>query len=239
MYERILSRSNLPAPRFRGNFKTTQGTWLIIDVVEGVRPVTESDFVCLSSTLAVLHNQSEVSARLVRETPELGVPPRYSTACERSLRYLEDLSNSKNQSLASRRLARRLIDLADWLSEAQLIFGSHSGLVHGNLHLGNVLVAARENGGEPRVVLLDWPDIGIGSPLEDLGTLISSVPGRLLLIRDSYAASGGHYFEVTSLTRAFHFQLFVEAAWHAHLAVTSSDPYESRLFNRSARTFGL
>jgi hypothetical protein len=240
VYERVLRRCKLPVPTFRSNLMADGSTWLLIDFVERAPPVCEGELLSLlARALATLHNNSLALDLLVRELRVPEVNDRYRMACERSLRYLTAMRDSERFGSSSRTLSRRLCELANWSSEAVWISSYQPGLVHGNVHLGNVIVAERGDDCPPGISLLDWADTGMGSPLEDLGTLVADVPGRLSLVRDSYSNAGGYPFDMSALTRAFHFQLFVEVAWHAFLAVTTSDPYELRLFHARASLFGL
>ncbi len=61
-------------------------------------------------------------------------------------------------------------------------------LVHGDFHPGNVRAATVSPGGEPRCVLLDWGDCGIGNPLFDQSAFLDGLPtGEADAVRSTWA----------------------------------------------------
>lgn len=67
----------------------------------------------------------------------------------------------------------RLDDVASWLDERQPSVETRMGLIHGDFHFANVLIARNEG----RVAaIVDWELTTIGDPLLDLGHLLSSWP---------------------------------------------------------------
>lgn len=239
VYKRVLGPSNLPAPRFLGAVEGGTGTWLIIDYINGEVPVSEHDFSDLAMALSELHN-NQLALTLVAN--ELRVPKaslRYAAIVERSLQSLNELYNSQIVNSSIRLKSERLIQLTDWRQEAVWLAKGPMVPVHGNMHIGNVLVQWMEGVGSSRVVLIDWPDMMIGSPLEDLGNLVADVPGRMELIRIAYGEASGSPIDAQELLRAFRFQLFVEVAWRARLVLKEFETNETREFIKRVSIFGI
>lgn len=239
IYERVLQPGNLPAPRFRGAVEEVNGTWLIIDYIDGEIPVSERDFSDLAITLSAMHNNKRALALAANELQIPKESLRYAAIVERSLRSLNALYNSQSVDSSIRLKSQRLIQLTDWRLEAAWLAMGPMVPVHGNLHIGNVLVQWMNCLGSSKVLLIDWPDMMIGSPLEDLGTLVADVPARMDLIRIAYGEASGSPINARDLLRAFYFQLFVEVAWRAGLVLEYPQSKEIGEFYRRASLFGI
>lgn len=239
IYERVLRPGDLPAPRFWGAVEDVDGTWLIIDYIDGVIPVSENDFSDLANALSALHNNQQALELLSNELQVPKAPLRYTAIVERSLQSLSALCKSQIVHSSIRLKSRRLIQLADWRQEAAWLAMGPMVPVHGNVHIGNVLVQWMKCLESSKVMLIDWPDMMIGSPLEDLGTLVADVPARMDLIRIAYGEASGNPIDARDLLRAFHFQLFVEVAWRAGLVLENPESKEIGEFYRRASLFGI
>lgn len=239
IYERVLRPGNLPAPRFCGAVEEATGTWLIIEYIDGEIPVSERDFSDLAIALSALHNNQRALALLANELQVPKASLRYAAIVERSLQSLNALYNSQIVDSSIRLKSQRLIQLTDWRLEAAWLAMGPMVPVHGNLHIGNVLVQWMNCLGSSKVLLIDWPDMMIGSPLEDLGTLAADVPARMDLIRIAYGEASGSTIDARDLLRAFHFQLFVEVAWRAGLVLEYPESKEIGEFYRRASLFGI
>lgn len=239
IYERVLHPSKLSAPRFWDAFEETTGTWLIIDYIDGKNPVTERDFIDLAIELSALHNNQRALSLMSNELQFPKASMRYAAIVERSLQSLNELFNSQTINITIRLKSQRLIEHSDWRLEAEWLAMGSMVPVHGNLHIGNVLVQWIYGSGSTKVLLIDWPDMMIGSPLEDLGSLIADVPARMDLIRIAYSEASGKLIDARDLLRAFRFQLFVEVAWRAGLMLEHPESKENREFYRRASLFGI
>lgn len=239
IYERVLQPGNLPVPRFWGAVEEVNGTWLIIDYIDGEIPVSERDFSDLAIALSALHNNQRALALVANELQVPNASLRYEAIVERSLQSLNALYNSQIVDSSIRLKSQRLIQLTDWRMEAAWLSMGSMVPVHGNLHIGNVLVQWMNCLGSSKVLLIDWPDMMIGSPLEDLGTLVADVPARMDLIRMAYGEASGSPIDARDLLRAFHFQLFVEVAWRAGLVLEYPESKEIGEFYRRASLFGI
>ncbi len=239
IYERVLLPGNLGAPRFWGAVKEAAGTWLIIDYIDGDIPVSERDFADLAIALSALHNNQQALALMSNELQVPKAHVRYAAIVERSLQSLNALHNSQIVNSSIRLKTQRLIQLADWRQEAKWLATGPMVPVHGNLHIGNVIVQRMNSFGSSKVMLIDWPDMMIGSPLEDLGTLVADVPARMDLIRIAYSEASGSSIDARDMLRAFHFQLFVEVAWRAGLVLEYPESKEIGEFYRRVSLFGI
>lgn len=240
VYERVLRACSLPAPRFWGAIEEAGWTWLLMEYIDGDTPVAERDFADLAIALSALHSDQKALALLPTELQVPEAPRRYASTAARSLRSLRALCDSETIHESARDKSRRLISLADWLAEATWLASGPLVPVHGNVHLGNVLVRQMASPGSSQVVLIDWPDMMLGSPLEDIGTLAADAPGRMDLIRNAYHKAGGCSIDASDLRRAFRFQLFVEVAWRAaRLALKAAEAGEIREFHVRASLFGI
>lgn len=239
IYEQVVQTSNLPAPRFLAAIKEEAGTWLIIDYIKNETAVSERDFSDIARTIATLHKNKQALILLAKDKQIPKASLRYAAVVERSLKSLEALYSSKYVNSTIRQTSQRLIQLADWGSEAAWLAKDAMVPVHGNLHIGNVLLQWQVSFGNNRVLLIDWPDMMIGSPLEDLGTLIADVPARLDLISEAYSTVTDKAVNKKDLLRAFHFQLFVEVAWRAELVRRYPEGKEVKEFYRRASLFGI
>ena len=239
IYERVLLPGYVPAPRFLGAVTDPTGTWLILEYINGEIPVSERDFSDLSITLSALHNNQQAFALIANELKVPKASLRYAAVVERSLRSLNALCNSKMIYSSIRLKAQRLIRLTDWRMEAAWLAMGPMVPVHGNLHIGNILIQWMDFLGSSKVLLIDWPDMMIGSPLEDLGTLAADVPARIDLIRIAYGEASGNPIDARDILRAFHFQLFVEVAWRAELVLEYPESKEIGEFYKRASIFGI
>lgn len=240
VFKRVLRSCSLPAPRLLGAVEAAGWTWLMIEYIDGDAPVTERDFAELAIALSALHRDQKALALLATELQVPEAPKRYASTGARSLRALKALSDSEIMDESTRDKSRRLSKHADWLAEATWLASGRLVPVHGNVHLGNVLVRAIASRGSSKVVLIDWPDMMLGSPLEDLGTLAADAPGRMDLIRIDYCEAVGSSIDASDLRRAFRFQLFVEVAWRAgRLLSTAATSGEIREFHARASLFGI
>lgn len=239
IYERVLRPGNLPAPSFFGAVEDAADTWLILDYIDGEIPVSERDFSDLAIALSALHNNQQAMALVANELQVPKASVRYAAIVERSLQSLNELCESQIVNSSIRLKTQRLIQLTDWRLEAAWLARGPVVPVHGNLHIGNVLVQWMNCLGSTRVLLIDWPDMMIGSPLEDLGTLVADVPARMDLIRIAYGEASGCPIDARDLLRAFHFQLFVEVAWRAGLVLEYPESKEIGEFYRRASLFGI
>jgi aminoglycoside phosphotransferase (APT) family kinase protein len=240
VFERVLQSCSLSAPRFLGAVEEAGWTWLMIEFIDGCAPVTERDFADLAIALSALHRDQKALALLATELQVPEAPTRYASIGARSLRSLKVLSDSGIINESTRDKSRRLIGRTDWLAEATWLASGRQVPVHGNVHLGNTVVRQIASPGSSQVVLIDWPDMMLGSPLEDLGTLAADAPGRMDLIRNAYREAGGGSIDASDLRRAFRFQLFVEVAWRAaRLVLKSAEAFEIREFHARASLFGI
>jgi aminoglycoside phosphotransferase (APT) family kinase protein len=92
--------------------------------------------------------------------------------------------------------------LSGWL-RARLPSPQRPGIMHGDLHLGNVLV---DPDGRDVAALIDWELATVGDPLLDLGELIATWPGqdgRSALGRSATPAYGGGWPSGQDLVGAY------------------------------------
>jgi len=235
----VLQPGNLPAPRFWGAVEEDTGTWLIIDYIDGEIPVSERDFSDIAIALSALHKNQRALDLSVNELQVPAASFRYAAIVERSLQSLKALCNSQIVNSSIRLKSQRLIRLADWRLEGEWLAKGPMVPVHGNFHLGNILLQWMNSVGYSKVLMIDWPDMMIGSPLEDLGTLVADVPARMDLIRIAYGEASGSTIDARDLLRAFHFQLFVEVAWRAGLVLEYPESKEIGEFYRRVSLFGI
>ena len=105
-------------------------------------------------------------------------------------RWLHQLDSYRGYPGYGRHRLPHIEALSGWLRE-RLPPPQRPGIMHGDLHLGNVLV---DPGGRGVAALVDWELATVGDPLLDLGELIATWPGqdgRSALGRPATPADGG------------------------------------------------
>jgi hypothetical protein len=215
VYERVLPRIGVRAPRFYGSVTEPSGDycWLFLGEVSGsaYRSHSSADRVAAAGWLGRLHGAASLDEE-ARQLPDRS-PDHYRdvlASVDEVLRArLGDRAAGSRRHLLLEATLRHCERLRrDWSVLEGLCDDGPPTLVHGDFVAHNAFV--RTDGSGTSVMVIDWEKAGWGTPAEDISSV--DLPAYLQAVRDYRPSTGLETLQRLALAGRF-FRCLVFLDW--------------------------